>query len=65
MIGDDTEGNHVGNSNCYKDDDAEDLRPGSDYVSGNFNQMLIVNSIAMESFCFERYRCLGQIKFFL
>ena len=32
MIGVDTDGNHVGNSNCYKDDDAELLRPGSDYV---------------------------------
>ena len=32
MIGVDTDGNHVGNSNCYKDDDAEDLRPGPDYV---------------------------------
>ena len=57
MFGIDADGNHVGNSNCYKDDDAEDLRPGSDYVSGNFNQMLIVNSIAIESFCFERHRC--------
>ena len=64
MFGVDTEGNLVGNSNCYKDDDAEYLRPGSDYVSGNFNQMLIVNSIAMESFCFERHRCFRSGKFF-
>ena len=32
VFGVDTDGNHVGNSACYKDDDAEDLGPGPDYV---------------------------------
>ena len=27
MFGIDADGNHVSNSNCYKDDDAEDLEP--------------------------------------
>ena len=38
MIGVDTDGNHVGNSNCYKDDDAEDLESGPDCIQAILNK---------------------------